>query len=367
MPSTVTRPVGRVVEAGQQQRDRRLSRAARADECDGLPRHDMQLEAVEHVLALRVTELHVREVDIARDRRKLDGVVALDDLRIRIEQVEDSLAAGTGLLADRDEHGEHAGRRHELNHVRREREEGSERDVPLDGQPATEGQHCDLCEHWDRLQQRCVPRLQLDETNTRAVQVLAGVGEMAEFALLLAEALHDAHAGHGFVDDAGHLAGALLGVPTGGEDARPQPERHDHDRRDHEQRHDRQRWRQVRHHDDRQHEHDEVAEHDRQEHQQPLQQGDVTVGARHELTGLHLVVTGEVEPLQSLVDRVAQVVLHIEAHAAADEAADVRGAEADEAGENQNRQPRCERSRVCAPITSSMMTFSITGVTALTA
>ena len=80
-------------------------------------------------------------------------------------------------------------------------------------------EHGDLREHRDRLQQRRVPRLQLDETNPRPVQVLGRVGEVAELALLLAEALHDAHAGDGFVDDAGHFAGALLCIPTRGEDA----------------------------------------------------------------------------------------------------------------------------------------------------
>ena len=57
--------LGHVVEARQEQRDGRLARSARADERDGLARCDVQLEAVENGLALRVAEAHVVEVDVA--------------------------------------------------------------------------------------------------------------------------------------------------------------------------------------------------------------------------------------------------------------------------------------------------------------
>ena len=84
--------------------------------------------------------------------------------------------------------------------------------------------------------------------------------------------------------------------------------------------------------------HHDVAEHDRQERQQRLDQPEVGRGARHELAGLQLVVAGEVEPLQPLVDRVAQVVLHVEAHPAADPAAHVGGDEGEDAGQHQQRR-----------------------------
>ena len=82
----------------------------------------------------------------------------------------------------------------------------------------------------------------------------------------------------------------------------------------------------------------DVAEHDRQEGEQPLDQADVGRRPRHELAGLQLVVAGEVEALQPLVDGVAQVVLHVEADPAADPAADVRGAEREDAGQHEQRR-----------------------------
>ena len=45
----------------------------------------------------------------------------------------------------------------------------------------------------------------------------------------------------------------------------------------------------------------------------PWISAEVGARARHELAGLQLVVAGEVEALQPLVDRGAQVVLHVEA------------------------------------------------------
>ena len=51
----------------------------------------------------------------------------------------------------------------------------------------------------------------------------------------------------------------------------------------------------------------------------------------HDLAGGQLVVAGEVESLQPLEDRGAQVVLHVEREAAADEAADERQHEVDDA------------------------------------
>ena len=54
----------------------------------------------------------------------------------------------------------------------------------------------------------------------------------------------------------------------------------------------------------------------------------------------------EVEALQPLVHRVAQVVLHVEAHPPADVAAHERGDEAEHAGGDQQREPRRQRPAV---------------------
>src|SRR5438445_327804 len=76
------------------------------------------------------------------------------------------------------------------------------------------------------------------------------------------------------------------------------------------QRHERQYRREDQHDHQRDDEHHEVAADDRQEGEQTLEEGDVGAGAGDQLSRLQLVVAGEVEALQGVVDRGAQVVLH---------------------------------------------------------
>ena len=188
--------------------------------------------------------------------------------------------------------------------------------------------------------------LACSRTSRARERVEAGghVGQVVELALLLTEALHHSHPGDGLVDHAGHLAGALLGVPGGGEHPAPQPQRDDEQQRQRRHHDQGEQRRQDHHHhqgDDEQH---HVAEHDRQEGQQPLHQAEVGGGARHELTGAELVVAGEVEALQPLVDGVAQVELHVEAHPAADPAPQEGTAEREQAGHHERDQPRPHRT-----------------------
>ena len=77
-------------------------------------------------------------------------------------------------------------------------------------------------------------------------------------------------------------------------------------------------------------EQDEVAHHDRQERQHALDERGVARRATHELARLHLVVAGEVESLQPLVDRVAQIELHVERDPSAGVAAHERHGKAEQ-------------------------------------
>ncbi len=169
---------------------------------------------------------------------------------------------------------------------------------------------------------------------------------MVELPLLLAEPLHHPHAGHRLLDDHGDLALALLGVPAGREGPLAHPVGGDGQRRHHHQADHRQQRRVDEHDDQGQDEQQHVAAHDRQERQQPLQQADVGVGPADQLPGLQLVVAGEVEPLELVVDGVAQVELHVEADAPADVAPDVGGAEAGQGDHDQQREPRPQRLAV---------------------
>ena len=78
----------------------------------------------------------------------------------QVEELEDALHAGPGLLADGEDAGELAGRRHQLGDVGREGEERAEGDLVVEGQPAAQREDRHLREQRDRLEERLIPRLQ---------------------------------------------------------------------------------------------------------------------------------------------------------------------------------------------------------------
>ena len=135
-----------------------------------------------------------------------------------VDQLEDPLHAGPGLLADGQHHGEHPDRADELGEVGGEGDEGAEGDLPAGGQPAAERQHRDLAERGDGLEGRGVAGVQPDGAQPAGEELPADLAQLAGLLLLLAEALDDADAGDGAVDDAGDGGGLALGVPGGGEE-----------------------------------------------------------------------------------------------------------------------------------------------------
>ena len=252
-------------------------------------------------------------------------------------------APARGLLALRDQARHHAYRRSELDEVRGEREERAEAQVAVDRHPTAEADDGSLRERRDRLERRLVARLESHDAHPAAELLAAAPGELLELALLLAERLDHAHARHCLFDDTGDVGLTLLRVPVGGEQLHPQRGREAEQGRDAEQRDERERWREEQHGDDGDHHQHEVAERDRELREEALEQADVGSCPRHELTGLHVVVRGEVEALQPLEDRVAQVVLHVEADALAGEAPPVPADEADDAEPHHQREPGPQR------------------------
>ncbi len=213
--------------------------------------------------------------------------------------------------------GEHPHRRHQLHQVGRERQERAQRDAgprcasqPPKASTATWPSTGMACSVGVNGACRRISRIREPE------EVGAGVGQVAQLAVLLAEALDHPHAGHRLVDHAGHLGGALLGVPRRGVDDRAQPQGDDQHRRQGQRHHGGERRRQDDHHHQRHHQQHEVPEHDRQERQQALDERHVARRPADQLAGLEPVVAGEVEALQPLEDGVAQVVLDVERHPA---------------------------------------------------
>ena len=83
---------------------------------------------------------------------------------------------------------------------------------------------------------------------TRDANMLRGtLGEPVELALLLTEALHDAHAGDVFLHDVGDVAGLLLRVPARREHRRAQLHRGEQQQGRDREHHERQERRQPEH------------------------------------------------------------------------------------------------------------------------
>ena len=112
-----------VVEAGEQQADRGLSRAGRADERHGLARVHREREVAQDRLGAEVAERDVLERDLTPRGVQPGRVRPLLHERCAVEQLEDAFGTGPRQLRDREHAREHPHRRDESEHVAREREE----------------------------------------------------------------------------------------------------------------------------------------------------------------------------------------------------------------------------------------------------
>ena len=241
-----------------------------------------------------VAEGHVVELD---GGGRVGGEVlgAVGEGRLGVDQLQDALGAGPGLLADGEDHGEHPDRADELGEVGGERDERAERDVPAHGQPAAERQHRDLAERRDGLEGGGVAGVEPDGPQPPREEPAADLPQLAGLLVLLAEALDHADAGDGAVDDARDGGGLGLGVPGGGvqlgaaalgdppqgggDGERDQGERQGQPRHDHE--------------GDQEQQH--VADGHRQHEEQALDQLEVAGGAADDLAGGQLVLPPSVE------------------------------------------------------------------------
>ena len=88
------RAATRVVETSEELRDRGLARSGVADECDGRPGGDVEVEVVEHVGEIAVAEPDVIEADVTIDARERRRARAVDDLRLFVEHVDDPVERG---------------------------------------------------------------------------------------------------------------------------------------------------------------------------------------------------------------------------------------------------------------------------------
>ena len=140
VPVDEDRSLGRVVEARDEHRQGRLAAAARPDDRHALTRGDVQIDAPRAPGRRRRSGSARSRTDVAAQLGELDGIGCVGDGGRQVEELEDALEPGPRLLADGQHAGELAGRRHQLGDVGREREEGAERDLVVERQPAAERQ-----------------------------------------------------------------------------------------------------------------------------------------------------------------------------------------------------------------------------------
>jgi hypothetical protein len=93
----------------------------------------------------------VLERDLALSRNEVRRIGALGHEGIGVDEIEDALGAGAGLLRHRHHSREEPHRSQQLDEIGGEREEGADADLALDRQPAAEREHAHLPECWDGL------------------------------------------------------------------------------------------------------------------------------------------------------------------------------------------------------------------------
>ena len=218
---------GRVVEAGDELRQRRLAGAGRADERDGLARRDRERHVVERGRRVAVGEGHAVEDDLAAQPREVGRAGRVDQLGLLVEQLEDLVQRGHARLVGRVELGELLDRVEEVVQRGQEGDEDADRDLALDRLDAAVEQDAGGRDRGQQLDAGEVRGVEVDRLHVRDAVLLVERLELLEVARLLRERAHDPDAGQRLLQVGGDrrdlLARGAVGV--GADD--PEGERRD--------------------------------------------------------------------------------------------------------------------------------------------
>ena len=249
-----------VVEAGEELRDRRLAGSRVADERDGRPGGDVEVEVVEHVGEVAVPEAHVIEPDVTVDTRKHRALRAVDDLRLLVEHVVDPVERGRRREERVVELRELLHRVEEVRQVERERQERADGEIAVDDERSAEAEH-DRDRHGrEDVDDREVDAVQDDRLVVRRAVALVDPTERRLAHRLAGERLDDPHARDVLRERGGHEPEALADVSVGAVRARPEPGgRSGHERKD-EERREREPPVEEEEHDGRSHEDERVLD-----------------------------------------------------------------------------------------------------------
>ncbi len=253
------------------------------------------------------------------------GVRPFGDDGVGVDDLENTDRAGSGLLADGQQAGQHPGRCDQLAEIGAERQEGTEADTAPQCQPAAQRQHSDLPEGRHRRQRAGVPAGEADRAHPQREQGAGGRGQPGQLPILLPETLDHPHTRGVLLHHCGDLAGLLLGHPGRRKDGPPGPQPDDRNQRADGEREQCQQRGERQHDHNGEHEKKEIPAHQRQEGQQALDDRDIRAGPADDLAGPQPVLADAVQARERGEYRIPQVVLNVEGQASADIATDEPG------------------------------------------
>ena len=236
VPVDADRAGGGVVEARKQLDQRRLAGTRVPDERYGLPGSDREIDAVQHLGALAVVEVHAGELDRTLDRRQRLRVVGVPQLGTRVHDVEDLVERSARGEERVEELRERLDRVEEVRQEEHEGEQRADRDRIVEIEDAAVGQHDRRRGGAEQADEREVPGVELNGAVVGAAVVVADLAEGLRVAALAPECLHDARPGEILGQRRGHIREPLAHAPVGA--CRVDPEER---RRERHQREDRER------------------------------------------------------------------------------------------------------------------------------
>ncbi len=203
-----------------------------------------------------------------------------------------------GSLGLRDDHAEHPQRPDQQRDVDVERHQLTEAQLPVDDEVAAVGEHQHQADVGQQVEERDEAATDAGGEQRHVVEVAGRDAQLPGLHRLGAEALDDAHPRHGLLDDLGERRRLALHAHHGRVQPRGEALRQHVEQREAAHREDGQHHVDAEHDDGRGQHGDEVGHRERDHHHEVHDLLQVGVGPAHQLTGLRVVVVGEVQPLQ---------------------------------------------------------------------
>ena len=126
------------------------------------PAATLEVDAVQHLGALAVGEVHAAQLDRALDRRQRAGALRVPEIGRRVHDVEDLVERRAGRQERVEELRERLDRVEEVREEEHEREQRPERDRSVEVEDAAVGEHDRGRGRAEQADEREVPGVQLN-------------------------------------------------------------------------------------------------------------------------------------------------------------------------------------------------------------